>query len=76
MVSSQRWLLIKQSLISMTLVDEVFAGIGTCPTTSSRGEKEEVEEAEERIGLIRYQSVRSYALVFEEEEEVVLYCVH
>jgi hypothetical protein len=63
-VSSQRWLPMKQSLLSMTLEGEICAGIGTCPTTSSRGEEEEVEEAEERTGLIRsigYQGVRSYA---------------
>jgi len=36
----------------VTLVGEVCAGIGTCPTTSSRSEEEEVEEVGERTGLI------------------------
>ena len=62
------------NLLSMTLLGEVCAGIGTCPTTSLGGEEEEGEEVEERIGLIRYQGVRSYAWVLEvqEEEEDVL----
>jgi hypothetical protein len=52
----------------MTLVGEVCAGIETCPATSSRGGEEEAE-AEERTGLIRYQGVRSYAWILEEQEE-------
>jgi hypothetical protein len=67
-VASQRWVPMKQSLFSMTLAGDICAGIEA--TTSSRGEEEEVEE---RTGLIRYQGVRSYAWVLEEEEEDVLW---
>jgi hypothetical protein len=61
----------KQRLLPMTLVGEVCAGNGTA--TSSRGKEEEVEEAEEKIVLIRYQGVRNYAWVMEEKKEEVLW---